>query len=551
MKFNRILSMFAIAALCAGACTKPDGPKDDPTPDPDPTPEEALVVLSSKSVTIAQEGGNQTVEVESNYAWKASCSAEWIKFAPAEAEAGNAQLTITADPNTDPEERSAQVTVTVPEKLSVKITVTQPGLPKPAKKGGIENAEDLVAFANLVNAEGDYSEYTNDEGTVVLLADIDMSGVTWTPIGTCKYVVGNYNGTPFKGKFDGQGHTINNLVYTIPASAPAQTVGGLFGTVFEGTVQNVKMGAGCKFESLASNESCLGSIAGHTLNSVVSKCESAATVSYDGGTIADKRQSIGGIVGCVAGTNSAAVSANVTPSIITECVFTGTMTSKNAANNKNGGTAISLAGIAGFCECTKDADGNYPKNNIIEKCVNRGFISGEASRIGGIIASLNNATECNNCVNYGNVECCDVVASDSRPAGVVSCMNARTYVKGCINYGVIKFTVAGDTTHGLAAGVVGQANDDTNTVIECENYGEVYSDNIKNADPRMGIIIGNCNTKAVTVKGCKVGGKIGPLTEDDTYKVVTITADNFATYLSLNSAKNAAAKFEDNVFATK
>ena len=65
----------------------------------------------------------------------------------------------------------------------------------------------------------------------------------------------------------------------------------------------------------------------------------------------------------------------------------------------------------------------------------------------------------------------------------------------------------------------------------------------------MGIILGNANGKAVIIKNCKVGGKIGPLTEDDTYKIVTLTAENYATYITLCNSKGTKCVLEGNVFA--
>ena len=71
--------------------------------------------------------------------------------------------------------------------------------------------------------------------TFVLVEDIDLNNdaielpnVTWTPIGA--------NGR-FEGTFDGQNHTISNLVVKTESTTPA----GLFGNVQSGTVKNVKV----------------------------------------------------------------------------------------------------------------------------------------------------------------------------------------------------------------------------------------------------------------------------------------------------------------------
>lgn len=61
----------------------------------------------------------------------------------------------------------------------------------------IYNNNDLLLLAEEVN-NGNY--YTGQE--IELLADLDLDGIDWTPIGITKY---------FDGKFDGNGHTIKNL----------------------------------------------------------------------------------------------------------------------------------------------------------------------------------------------------------------------------------------------------------------------------------------------------------------------------------------------------
>ena len=54
---------------------------------------------------------------------------------------------------------------------------------------GIRTADELVEFATLVNSEKDYSKFMNMSGVVTLLADIDMSGKTWTPIGNATHTL--------------------------------------------------------------------------------------------------------------------------------------------------------------------------------------------------------------------------------------------------------------------------------------------------------------------------------------------------------------------------
>ncbi|MBE8951553.1 MAG: hypothetical protein SR1Q7_00205 [Quinella sp. 1Q7] len=98
----------------------------------------------------------------------------------------------------------------------------------------IGTVEGLQYLANYVNASDEYY-YTNNENqceglNFKLAADLDLSSVAnWTTIG--------YRDNPFRGTFDGDGHTISNLTIT----GKSKYV-GLFGNVGKGgTVQNVTL----------------------------------------------------------------------------------------------------------------------------------------------------------------------------------------------------------------------------------------------------------------------------------------------------------------------
>lgn len=121
----------------------------------------------------------------------------------------------------------------------------------------ISTAEDLVAFAQKVN-EGTDSYF---QKTVVLLNDIDLSKVKWSPVGQ------TVTQKMFKGTFDGNGHTIKNLTIDDDSDTDQINGHGLFGWL-QGTVKNLTIdNASVKAHHF------VGVIAGYTENGTIENCK--------------------------------------------------------------------------------------------------------------------------------------------------------------------------------------------------------------------------------------------------------------------------------------
>ena len=99
----------------------------------------------------------------------------------------------------------------------------------------ISTAEELVAFAEEVNVNK--NSFTGK--TVYLVADIDLAGIDWEPIGQ----TGNCT---FNGVFEGYDHTISNLSVDSEDQTGKHYSSGLFGwveshTAGHGHIKNVKI----------------------------------------------------------------------------------------------------------------------------------------------------------------------------------------------------------------------------------------------------------------------------------------------------------------------
>ena len=142
----------------------------------------------------------------------------------------------------------------------------------------VSSVADFQTFATSVNSGEDYNGVT-----VTLTTNLDLSEVTWTPIGTTAH--------SFTGTFDGKGHSISNL----SADGSSDLAAGLFGVVGSGgTVKDVHITSGRSFiSSNPSNYTCnIGSIAGINNGTIVG-CSNAGNVmgySYE-------HARTGGIVG--------------------------------------------------------------------------------------------------------------------------------------------------------------------------------------------------------------------------------------------------------------
>ena len=122
----------------------------------------------------------------------------------------------------------------------------------------------LEQFRNDVNGGNDYSGET-----IELSVDIDLTGVSWTPIGT--------SSCPFKGIFNGNGHTISCMEVSINQNTSKVCV-GFFGVTDFATIQNIGI-INSNIDVQCSNVVFAGSIVGKSNSTAVSNSYSTANVN--------------------------------------------------------------------------------------------------------------------------------------------------------------------------------------------------------------------------------------------------------------------------------
>ena len=272
----------------------------------------------------------------------------------------------------------------------------------------ISNAAGLARLSALVNAGNAFSGVT-----FVQTADLDMKDVSWMPIG---FNATTWNANPFKGTYDGQGHTVSNLTFS-PSEVTANTAMGLLFACANGaTIQNVVLddtctvswyGAGNEFDIY------MGSILGRDAGApvTVSNCYSAATLKN---TNIHGTSTAGGIGGTL----------SVSGGLVEYCTFAGSVQGVRR-----------VGGILAFV---------HNVNATITNCCNTGTVFSTATSkatynaAGGICGAPHNTgsslTTITGCVNYGSVSSAGV---DQFAGGIIGC--ARTYnsASGNIDYGTV------------------------------------------------------------------------------------------------------------------
>ena len=152
----------------------------------------------------------------------------------------------------------------------------------------------ITTAAQLADLAAKVNDGTYGVCNVTLAADISLSGYSdWTPIGTAE--------NPFRGKFDGMGHTISNL----KINAKDLKYAGLFGNISNGGVKDLTVTGSVTVTQTKASEggsSYVGMIAGHLEDGILYNCNVAGAVNvtgYNGDTLGDANWPT---VGTLAGT---------------------------------------------------------------------------------------------------------------------------------------------------------------------------------------------------------------------------------------------------------
>lgn len=238
----------------------------------------------------------------------------------------------------------------------------------------IDTAEQLAGLAVLVNGtkDADYKDYQTFAGkTVYLNADLDISGYEWVSIGSGA----NVNARAFCGTFDGQGHEISGLYSHedyISGNADSKEHNairtGLFGAVYQGTIQNLGVVDADIF--ISENDTStygMGIIADWFTSSNMYNCYSSGSIT--GGSYVEKY--IGGLIGFVNG--------NIT---VRECysqaAITGNYTNSGNLYSNSMDYWDSLGGLIGA---------SYTGTAIIDDCWFDGeiIVNSIQAPVGGII----------------------------------------------------------------------------------------------------------------------------------------------------------------------
>ena len=278
---------------------------------------------------------------------------------------------------------------------------------KPSQENGvylIAKPCHLAWFRDYVNGtivdEDETAGATHPDASAMLTADIDLKNychaaedgkelLSWIPIGN------NYN--KWKGKMDGQAHTISNLYIKT-----AQNYVGLFGFTNGATIQDLIFD-NAKVENVnttGTRTMYTGILAGYAYGDSPSHIKGIKTTNNC--TVIGQKYT-GGIVGC----------AKIN---LENC--------ENRSSVK--GTSL-VGGIAGS---------SVEKN--IKRCTNYGTVENNDERVGGIIGDAYRAS-IEDCANYGKI-----TSTDWYAGGIVGITRANSSIQNVFSYGDVTNTNTND-----------------------------------------------------------------------------------------------------------
>ncbi len=175
---------------------------------------------------------------------------------------------------------------------------------------------------------------------VKLVADIDVSGFLWTPVG---------NASPaFTGSFDGQGHSIKGLTVDV-ASGTDDAYAGLFGCVETASIKNVGL-IDAQVSASSSSSAFVGGIAGlgYTGTSIIN-CYSTGNVSASSSSTEPMGSvNAGGIIGkMIPGTSGAIKNCYSAASVKAEVTGSATAYMGGITGFTTGGSIVDSYYLAG------------------------------------------------------------------------------------------------------------------------------------------------------------------------------------------------------------
>ena len=289
----------------------------------------------------------------------------------------------------------------------------------------VTSAEGLKNIAKLVNEEW------KSDINITLTADINLSGIDWTPIGI------DYN-HQYTGTFNGGGHTITGLTVT-----GSDQYAGLFGYIGSGgTVKNVVL-EGVQIES-DNDMSDVGGVAGQSYGNI-ENCSVSGSVSgtnsIAGGVVG--YQLVGSITGCsssarVKGVAYAGGIAGYTNggASLTGCYATGSVSVEN-----NTTSAAYAGGVVG----------NNGSSSTLKACYAWGSVTGSGSGtvyVGGVTGSNDLGTL---------TACYHAKGTVSGPGGATGGVAGRNFKDFMFGGGIITACYWGDNgqTQGIGEDQVG------------------------------------------------------------------------------------------------
>ena len=301
-------------------------------------------------------------------------------------------------------------------------------------KTTITTVDELLQFAKAV----DNGEYDDKADAVVSLdADLDLTGIAWTPIGSVFAADGTLLHY-FSGKFYGNGHTISNLDFSENYGKTEYPSFGFFSEVYGAEISGLTIQG--KLDVSNSGYVYFGTVAGVAADSKISDCVS--DVSFT-----DTDKYINGTV---------ALCGYAINSTIEYCQNKGNFSITKDVSS------FQMGGIVGFAQ-----------NSTVQYCANTGDMTSWAPCTGGIVGQLYQASKIINCYSTGKMVPLGKGTTDF--GGIAGTVGAGTEIRHCYFAGEMDLSQYTATTpYKRLGGIAGGVSSDTpvfenNYFVKTEN----------------------------------------------------------------------------------